>query len=155
MCGETMFCLLPLFPFVLCQCASIHIQWCISNSCPPKCLQCCFVVTWLSSAAMWNCCRLGASSVYTIELCTSLQCQFIPRSHIRRMHVCLAVICHLHFWQNDRDLSRATAVTRGSTEHGYRNKSEQKVDHREKERKEKKKKKKKEKKNVSPLLPGL
>ena len=36
----------------------------------------------------------------------------------------LPVICHLHFWQNDRDLSRATAVARGSTEHGYRNKSQ-------------------------------
>ena len=29
------------------------------------------------------------------------------------MCVCLAVTCHLHFWQNDRDLSRATAVTDG------------------------------------------
>ena len=26
------------------------------------------------------------------------------------MYVCLAVTCHLHFWQNDRDLLRATAV---------------------------------------------
>ena len=24
--------------------------------------------------------------------------------------MCLAVTCHLHFWQNDRDLLRATAV---------------------------------------------
>ncbi len=40
----------------------------------------------------------------------------------------LAVSCHLHFWQNDRDLLRATEVTRGSNE--YRNKTEsaQKVD---------------------------
>ena len=37
------------------------------------------------------------------------------------MHACLAVTCHLHFWQNDRDLLRATAVTRGW--YGYRNKS--------------------------------
>ena len=34
----------------------------------------------------------------------------------------LAVSCHLHFWQNDQDLLRATAVTRGSNE--YRNKPE-------------------------------
>ena len=34
----------------------------------------------------------------------------------------LAVSCHLHFWQNDRDLLRATAVTQGSNE--YRNKPE-------------------------------
>ena len=30
--------------------------------------------------------------------------------------MCLAVTCHLHFWQNDRDLLRATAVTRGGTD---------------------------------------
>ena len=36
--------------------------------------------------------------------------------------ICLAVTCHLYFWQNDRDLLRATAVTRGWN--GYRNKSQ-------------------------------
>ena len=45
-----------------------------------------------------KCCRFGASSVHTIQPCTRLQCHFI-QSH-----------CHLHFWQNDRDLLRATAV---------------------------------------------
>ena len=34
------------------------------------------------------------------------------QSHLRRLHACLAVTCHLHFWQNDRDLLRATVVTR-------------------------------------------
>ena len=29
---------------------------------------------------------------------------------------CLAVTCHLHFWQDDRGLLRATAVTRGGTD---------------------------------------
>ena len=58
----------------------------------------------------WNCCRLGASSVYTIKPCTCLPCHFI-RNHIRRMHVRLAVTCHLRFWQNDRDLLLATVVT--------------------------------------------
>ena len=33
------------------------------------------------------------------------QCHFIP-SHIQRVHVCLAVNCHLYFWQNGRDLLR-------------------------------------------------
>ena len=29
--------------------------------------------------------------------------------HIRKVYACLAVTCHLHFWQNDRDFSlRAT-----------------------------------------------
>ena len=37
----------------------------------------------------------------------------IMQSHIRKVYACLAVTCHLHFWQNDRDLLRATAVTRG------------------------------------------
>ena len=37
----------------------------------------------------------------------------VIRSHIRRVHVCIAVTCHLHLWQNDRNISRATAVTRG------------------------------------------
>ena len=48
-------------------------------------------------------------------LCTPINhvpCHFM-QSHIRKMYVCLAVTCHLHFWQNDRDLVRATAVTRG------------------------------------------
>ena len=42
------------------------------------------------------------------------------QSHIRKVYACLAVNCHLHFWQNDRSLSRATAVTLGWN--GYRNK---------------------------------
>ena len=46
------------------------------------------------------------------------------QSHIRKVHACLAVTCHLHFWQNDRDLLRATAVTRGWN--GYRNRSRHK-----------------------------
>ena len=48
--------------------------------------------------------------------------------HVRKMYACLAVTCHLHFWQNDRDFLRATVVTRGWN--GYRNTEEsaQKVD---------------------------
>ena len=47
-------------------------------------------------------------------------CHFI-QSPLRKVYACLAVICHLHIWKNDRDLLRATAVTRGCN--GYRNKS--------------------------------
>ena len=57
-------------------------------------------------------------------LCTPYNhapCHFM-QSHIRKVYVCLAVTCHLHFWQNDRDLLRATAVTLGWN--GYRNKSQ-------------------------------
>ena len=35
------------------------------------------------------------------------------QSHIRKVYACLAVTCHLHFWQNDRGLLHATAVTMG------------------------------------------
>ena len=44
------------------------------------------------------------------------------QSHIRKVYACLAVTCHLRFWQNDWGLLRATAVTRGWN--GYRNKSQ-------------------------------
>ena len=57
-------------------------------------------------------------------LCTPYKntlCHFM-QSHIGRVHVYLAVTCHLNFWQNDRDLLHATAVTRGWN--GYRNKSQ-------------------------------
>ena len=69
------------------------------------------------AGAIWNCSRLGASSVYTI---LHAPCHFM-QSHIRKVYACLAVTCHLHFWQNDRDLLRATAVTWGWN--GYQNKS--------------------------------
>ena len=35
------------------------------------------------------------------------------KSHVRKVYACLAVTYHLRFWQNDRDLLLATAVTRG------------------------------------------
>ena len=52
-----------------------------------------------------------ARSVYTIQPCTM---SLHANPHIIcRMHACLVVICHLHFWQNDQDLLHATVVTRG------------------------------------------
>ena len=60
-------------------------------------------------------------------LCTPYNhapCHFM-QSHIHKVHACLAVTCHPHFWQNDRGLLRATAVTRGWN--GYWNESTQKV----------------------------
>ena len=91
------------------------------------------------AGATWNCWHLSASSVYTIQLCTSLQCHFI-QSHIGWVYVCLAATCHLHFWQNDWDLLSAAAETRGWNR--YRNKSQ----HRNLT---------KEKKILSLLLPGF
>ena len=37
----------------------------------------------------------------------------VIQRYIGRVHVCLAVTCHLHSWQDDQDLLRATAVTQG------------------------------------------
>ena len=71
-------------------------------------LQCCLVVTWLvprETAAV------SACSVHTIQPCT--MSRHFMQSHIRRVHACLAVTCHLYLGQNDRDLLRATVVTRG------------------------------------------
>ena len=41
-------------------------------------------------------------------------------SSIRKMHIRVAVTCHLHFWWYDQGLVHATAVTRGWN--GYQNK---------------------------------
>ena len=38
------------------------------------------------------------------------------KTSIDRGCVCLGVTCHLHFWQNDQDLLRVTAVTWGGTD---------------------------------------
>ena len=57
-------------------------------------------------------------------LCTPYNhapCHFL-QSYICKVHACLAVTCHLHVWQNDQDLVRATVVTQG--QNGYRNKSQ-------------------------------
>ena len=57
-------------------------------------------------------------------LCTPYSrapCHFM-QSHIPRVHACLVVTCHLHFWQIDWDLLRATALTQGLNR--YRNKSQ-------------------------------
>ena len=65
--------------------------------------------------------------------------------------LCLAVTCHLHFWQNDRDLLRATVVTRRGN--GYRNKSQHINVTPGEEKKKERKNEKKTKKTL--LLQGL
>ena len=66
-----------------------------------------------------NCCRLGAFCVHHTTMHMS---RHFRQSYTRRLHACLAATCHLHFWQNDRDLLRATAETREWS--GHRNKSQ-------------------------------
>ena len=77
----------------------------------------CLVVTWLvlrETAAVWAQVLCTPSNHAPV-----LRCHFI-QSHIGRVHVCLAVTCHLCFWQTDRGV-RATAVTLGWN--GYQSKS--------------------------------
>ena len=59
---------------------------------------------------------ISAHSVYTIQPCHFMQ------SHRCKVYACLAVTWHLHFWQNDWGLLRATAVAQGWNR--YRNKSQ-------------------------------
>ena len=95
-----------------------------------------YMSDWLSIARFLNIHRSGVltalawlvphetAAVSAQVLCkprNHAPCHFM-QSHIRKVYACLAVTCHLHFWQNDRDLLRATAVTRGWN--GYRNKSQ-------------------------------
>ena len=55
------------------------------------------------AGATSDCCRLSAFHVTS---------RHFMKSHMRWVHECLAVTCHLLFGHNDRDLSRVTAVTR-------------------------------------------
>ena len=48
---------------------------------------------------------ISAHPVYTIQA----PYQFM-QSHIHKMYVYLTVACHLHFWQNDRGILRATVL---------------------------------------------
>ena len=84
---------------------------------PPKwCTTDIAVLTWLVPHE--------TAAISAQVLCTPYNhapCHFM-QSHIRKVYTCLAVTCHLHFWQNDRDLLRAAAVTRGWN--GNRNKSQ-------------------------------
>ena len=57
----------------------------------------------------------AAVSVHTFSVHNTIMLQksasFHLKLHVGCIHVCLAVTCHLHLWQNDWDILRATAVT--------------------------------------------
>ena len=89
-----------------------------------------YMSDWLFKARFLNIHRSGVltalawlvphetAAVSAQVLCTPYNhapCHFM-QSHIRNVNACLAVTCHLHFWQNDRGLLRATTVTRGYEE---------------------------------------
>ena len=127
---ETTFCMMMMIAFIyiwrfspLSRADSLHShvirhEWIAFYSTffeyPPKW---CTYSTGMAGATR-NCCRLGASSVYTIQPCTIS----LHANHIRKVYACLAVTCHLRFWQNDWGLLCATAVTQEWNE--YQNKSQ-------------------------------
>ena len=78
-------------------------------------------IDYLAAITLWNCCEIHFANKSKPDLQlkqifnergTDLQRHF-TQSRIRRVHVCLAVACHLHRWPNERDLLRAPAVTGG------------------------------------------
>ena len=83
---------------------------------------------WCTHSAVWllyGWCHvklLPPRRTFCVQYATKHQFTVLFRSHIRRVHVCLALACHLHFWGNDLNLLRATAVTRWWNR--YRNKSQ-------------------------------
>ena len=81
---------------VLCWVTMMMMSWCLMSS----------DVIWHIRDKLWPMPKHGS----------------IKATYVRSVYACLAVTCHLHFWQNDRDFLRATVVTRGWN--GYRNKSQ-------------------------------
>ena len=68
---------------------------------------------WISTEVVYLQRWHETAAVSAQVLCTSYDhapCHFM-QSHVLKVCACLAVTCHLHFWQNDRDLLCATAVT--------------------------------------------
>ena len=65
---------------------------------------------------------LCVASVWTRTTTWCMVAWHARQNHAHMVHVCLAVTCHLHFWQNEWDLLCATAVTRDWN--GYWNKSQ-------------------------------
>ena len=83
----------------------------------------CLAVTWQVPR---EAAAVSARSVSVHHITMHIHVIHFTQSLTRRVHACLAVTCHLLFSQNDRDLLRATGVTRGWN--GHRNKSAHKAD---------------------------
>ena len=60
------------------------------------------------AGATLNYCHLGAFCVHHTPCTVSRH--FMQTRHIRRVHACIAVTSQLHFWKNDRDFLRVTAI---------------------------------------------
>ena len=67
-------------------------------------LQRCLVVTWLVPRE---------TAAVSARFCTPCHVTSCKAAYVGCVSACLAVTYYLHLWQNNRDLSRAAAVTRG------------------------------------------
>ena len=88
-------------------------QYTARSAYPSNWLQRCSIVTWL--APRKNCCRLGASSVYTIQPCTSLHRNSLKlHTYGECVFSCKLSPAFLFFFfflfENDWDLLRATRI---------------------------------------------
>ena len=69
-----------------------------------------------TAGATQNCCHHGA--FYTIQPCTILH--HFMQGYTHRVHVCLAVTSHLHFWQNDQDFTHTHTSSVTNQDHSHR-----------------------------------
>ena len=82
----------------------------------------CFLISpkWCADSAIWLLNGWCHVKLLAQVLCTPYSyapvCSVTSFKAIQVVRMCFAVSCHLHFWQHDRDLLRATAVTRGGTD---------------------------------------
>ena len=75
-------------------------------------LQCYLLATWLVPHETD---AVSARAVYIIHQ-GAIHATSCNATYAGCMRVQLAVTCQLHFWQNDQDLLRATAVTGAETD---------------------------------------
>ena len=101
----------------VCTCSCVRACPCVCVCARVFCCCCCLisaggVLTALAWLVPHETAAVSAQVLYTLY--NHAPCHYM-QSHIRKMYACLAVTCHLHFWQNGRDLLRATSVTRSGT----------------------------------------
>ena len=84
------------------------------------------IVVYLLTVLIWLV-LLETAAISACSVCITqynhAPCHF-RQSHICKVHACLTTTCHMHVWQNECDVLRATAVTWGWN--GYQNKSRHK-----------------------------
>ena len=97
----------PFFKLTHCACMWFHMSERIFECSPKWC-------TWQHWHG-WCHMKLQLSRHVPCTPYNHAPCHFM-QSHIHTVHACLAVTCHLHYWQNDWSHLHATAVTQRGTD---------------------------------------